>query len=201
MSYNPDIGVLPLDISLGGQFGSDFLTAVVMTPNGQEYRDILRSGDRAVWVVSYDAKKGAKRAELAAFHRAAHGRGYSFRGRDPLDYTVSSAEGVFVATAVANEWQMCKRYTTAGGATFDRKITKPGAGATSTAGSIDVDTGIVTHASMPTNWQTPLFYVQLRFDSDKFLPRVVTRNGSHGELIVNHEFDLIEVDEPAVEAS
>lgn len=201
MSYDSTIGILPFDISLGGQIGADFLTSVVRTPNGYEYRDILRAGELGSWVVSYDATKGSKRRELAAFHRAARGRGYSFRARDPLDYTVSSAEGVFAATTVATEWQMMKRYTTVGGAIYDRKITKLGPNATASAGAIDFDTGIVTNATMPASWQTDLFYVQLRFDSDQFMPRIVTRNGSHGELIVSHEFDLVEVDEPAVEAS
>ena len=196
MSYSDDIGVLPIDLSMGSGVGFDFLTRVVRTSGGREYREALREYELGRWAVRYSARKGAKTQELKAFLRAARGMGYSFRARDPSDYTVSSAEGKFAATAVSNKWQMVKRYTTAGGATYDRKITKPGPGATSSAGSVDEDTGIVTNATMPSSWQSPLFFVQVRFDDDGAVPRIVDRNGPDGDLIEEWELPVVEVDEP-----
>lgn len=197
MSYDANIGVLPQCFSMGLRVGPGFLTKVITTPNGSEYRDQLRSYDRRRWTISYSASKGGTFDALMAIVLAAGGRAKSFRARDPHDYTVTSAQGRFVATALSTKWQMVKRYTTAGGATYDRKITKPGGSSTSTSGSIDAATGIVTYASMPTSWQSPLYYVQVRFDSDDILPVTVTRNGAEGPLIVAWEdIDLVEVDEP-----
>lgn len=195
MSYDADIGVLPIDLSMGSGVGMGFLTGIVQTAAGREYRDSLRSYELGRWVVRYDAALLAKSQELRAIFRAAAGMGRSFRARDPLDYTVDSSEGRFVATSVSTEWQMVKRYTTREGATYDRKITKPGPGATASSGTVNEDTGIVTNATMPASWQSPLFYVQVRFDSDLMNPRIITRNGSDGDLIEEFEVDVVEVDE------
>lgn len=88
MSYNDDIGVLPIDLSMGSGIGMGFLTGIVQTPAGREYRDALRSYELGRWTVRYDAALLAKSSELRAIFRAAAGMGYSFRARDPVDYSV-----------------------------------------------------------------------------------------------------------------
>lgn len=200
MSYNGQL-VLPTDLqSYGGTGGPGFMTEVVRTPNGYEYRDVLRGYELQRYTVSFAAmlesaggKLLASYLDMYAFFRAAQGRRYSFRAKDPLDYTVSVAEGKFIATAVSNKWQCVKRYTV-GSATQDRIITKLGGTYSASAGTIDPDTGLCTNATLPASWSTTLYYVQVRFDDDTMLPRWFTSSG--GRPVLGWEdITLVEVNE------
>lgn len=181
--------ILPTDLAgFGGTAGPKYLTKIVSTPSGVEYRDTLRGYELGRYIVPFQAMfKSSSNGrfvswqEMYAFFRVAQGMGKSFRAKDPLDYTVSSVEGKFIATAVSNKWQCVKRYQV-GSSYRDRIITKIGGSYSSTAGTIDPATGLCTNTTMPASWTCSLFYVQVRFDTDEMLPKTFTNSGGQPVL-------------------
>jgi hypothetical protein len=149
MTYTAQL-ILPTDLSgFGFSGGPAYQTKVVRTPNGAEYRDTLRGYSLGRYAVTFQAM---------------------------LDSTRAGSRFVsFIATSVATEWQMVKRYTT-GSATRDRIITKPFATATATSGTVNYSTGIVTNGTMPTSWSGS-YYLNVRFDTDEMMPRWFNKHG------------------------
>jgi len=169
----------PEAISYGAVGGPGFLTNVVITNSGNEFRDQVWSLERGSWDVSHAARMPDAYRPLQAFFRMARGRANSFRFKDHSDFTVGAGEGVFVMLTPTT-FQMYKRYTF-GAQTFDRKITKPVATPGITGGTlsgIDLTTGIVTMTSgTPTAWQGE-FDCHCRFDTDQMKAESITRSGS-----------------------
>lgn len=195
MSYLSTLGVLPVELaSFGTRIGYGYLTKVTRTPSGREYRDRLRPLELGRWVVRVDSRKRAQFDEFTTFFRAAYGMAYSFRALDPLDYSATSSEGTFLATADAGIWQMVKKYTTAGGAIGYRKVTKLNS-ATPSSGVRDVNTGLVnTGGAAPSSW-SGTYWMHVRFDVDELLPRIVDREGNGNHIVAIDEVPLVEVDE------
>jgi uncharacterized protein (TIGR02217 family) len=200
MTYTAQL-ILPTDLSgFGFSGGPAYQTKIVRTPNGAEYRDALRGYSLGRYVVRFQAMLDSARAgsrfvsfeEMFAFFNNAQGMGLSFRAKDPMDWTTTSTTGKFIATSVATEWQMVKRYTT-GSATRDRIITKPYATATATSGTVDYDSGIVTNATMPTSWSGS-YYLNVRFDTDEMLPRWFDNHGP-SPVLGWDDIPLVEVSE------
>lgn len=168
---------LPVGLSFGAQGGPSFRTDIVVTNSGNESRNQVWAYERMQYECSYDARYPVDWQTMHAFFRAVRGSADSFRARDPLDYSATTAEGLFVATADPTEWQMVKVYTF-GAVTFQRKITKPVNGsATAAAGTIDYATGIVTHGSMPASWSGQ-FDVHARFATDEMRMQLIDRAGA-----------------------
>jgi uncharacterized protein (TIGR02217 family) len=200
VSYDNQL-ILPVDlIALGGFAGGPtYSTSVVRTPNGSEYRDVMRGYSLGRYVISYSAmlqatSTGGRRPvsyeDMFAFFHNAQGRRYSFRARDPLDCTTTTTTGKFIATATSTEWQMVKRYTV-GSSTHDRIITKPFPTATAAAGTIAVATGLVTNATMPSHWSGS-YYLNVRFDTDEMFPTWF--NNSAGQPVLGwQDIPLVEV--------
>lgn len=190
--------ILPTDLqAYGGGGGPTFRTKVVETAGGVEYRDTLWSYERARYTVSFAAMldSGTGRyvswQEMLAFFRVAQGMGKSFRAKDPTDCTVSTSEGRFIATDSATSWQAVKRYTV-GTSIQDKIITKPGAATVAGGLTIDQATGLVTNGSAPANWSTPLYYINVRFDTDEMVPKWFSRAGG-GMVMGWEDIPLIEV--------
>jgi len=170
----------PTDPTFGIQGGPGFLTNVVFTNSGKEFREDVWELERGEWDISHEVKVGAKFRPLPAFFRVVKGRAYSFRFKDWSDFEAASGEGLFIDTDDSPPAkQMIKRYTF-DGETFDRVITKPVNGKITTdAVSLDYATGI---AASGTSWSGE-FDCHVRFDTDKMQSTVINRSG--GEIVVS----------------
>lgn len=188
--------VFPERISFGITGGPSYVTRIVRTISGAEFRDQLM----AQALHAYDAAHAAKREDrwrpLQAFFHIAGGRLNGFRFKDWSDYTVRSGEGAF-APLSANTFQMYKVYT-AGTATRNRRIQKPRDNNTvliagGTVESIDYATGIVTMTTgTPTSWVGD-FDVPCRFDTDDMKSDIVDKTPG-GELLITWQaIPIIEI--------
>lgn len=183
----------PPNISYNAVGGAGFSTNVVMTNGGSESRNQVWAYELSEWEVAHAARLPADWRPLQAFFRVMAGQAHTFRFKDWLDFTATAAEGLFVATAEADEWQMIKRYTF-GAQTVDRKITKPISAVTLVGGgTVDYTTGIVTNATIPTSWAGQ-FDVHARFGTDKMRAETIDKSG--GEFVVGwSSIPIIEVRE------
>lgn len=174
MAYLSDLILKPSLSSFGYMSGPQYLTKVVRTPNGYEYLDKLRGYKLGRYSIAYDSSITWE--QMLAFFDAAGGMASTWRMLDPLDNAATIAQGSFIATAVATEWQMVKKVLVSGSTYAYRIVTKPFATATASAGSIDYATGLVTNATVPDSWSGS-FYSHVRFDTDELVPRVVNKSG------------------------
>jgi uncharacterized protein (TIGR02217 family) len=182
----------PVDISFDAVGGPGFLTNVVPTNSGKEFREDVWALERGEWEVSHAADLPDKYQRLQAFFRAVKGRAYSFRFKDWTDFIAASGEGLFLDTgddSPATSKQMVKRYTF-DGETFDRFITKPISGKVTTdAVSLDYNTGIATSGTV---WSGE-FDCHARFDTDKMKAVTKDRNPSKGLIITWASIPIIEI--------
>jgi len=169
----------PLDISYGATGGPGYKTDVVALGSGFESRNQNWLAARGSWDVAKACKNATMRRALLAFFRVAKGRAHGFRFRDWSDYKVVDEEGVLVATATPDVYQLVKRYQNTAGQE-DRTIYKPVTAAIYegvtllVAGvdyTLDATTGLVTVAAnsppiVPTSWLGE-FDIPVRFDTDK----------------------------------
>lgn len=185
MSFK-DIRLDPL-ISRGAIGGPGFLTNIVITNSGNEFREQVWSLQRGSWDIAYAARKEAVFQPLKSFFLVVGGRANSFRFKDWLDFKVTSLQGVFTEITPTT-FQFWKRYTF-GSYTYDRKITKLVATPTIDTGtsggsvaSVSLTTGVVTMASgEPTAWAGE-FDCHVRFDTD--VMKAETIDGPPGARIV-----------------
>ena len=82
--------LFPPYISLGAQTGAEFLTRVVATNSGHEYRNSAWDQPRWRGDASYGIKTQAEFDLVDAFFRARRGKGRSFRLKDWRDYRCGS---------------------------------------------------------------------------------------------------------------
>ena len=181
----------PTSIGFGSSGGPEFLTEVTSLDNGSEQRNSRWAQSKS----RYDVAGGIKTFEdlysVYDFFIARHGKAYSFRFKDILDYGNGSwASGLFVpewetvTSIVAGVFQLTKQYGTYPNE-FYRNITKPVSGTvrikvngteltapptSPSQFSVDTDTGLVTIHKPPGSGSTITFTcqfdVQVRFDTD-----------------------------------
>lgn len=174
--------VMPRRLSSGFQIAPRWSTWVQDMDNGNEIRDqewFLPKMEGRGNLVSFD---DAMREELLAMFMACRGRAHAFRVFNPLDYIATGQPLITIAGVT----YLAKSYNWGGEIAY-RVIHAPRAGASlSGAGSIDVNTGIVTGAPGGSTW-TGQFETWMRFDSD-WNPLVATTT-----RVINVDIDLIEV--------
>lgn len=153
--------------------GRGFMTTVVITYGGDEYRNAAWSQTRGEWsfqdgfqAVDVQSANYAQKL-LRNFFLIANGQLNAFRFKDISDYQ-DEGGGVFVMID-ATHFQMYKQYQS-GSSTYNQIIQKPVVGTVAVTGgvspSVDYTTGIVTVASgTPTSW-TGQFDVPVRFGAD-----------------------------------
>jgi uncharacterized protein (TIGR02217 family) len=160
----------PEKISLGAMGGPEYSTDVIVLNSGFESRNQNWAQPLAKFDVSHGIKTQDELNALIAFFRTVKGRANGFRFKDWSDFKVLDGFGYLVATGVADQWQLVKKYSSG---IYDdyRIISKPiastivfGGGGTYT---LDDTTGIVdkTAGADPTGWLGE-FDVPVRFDTD-----------------------------------
>ncbi len=189
----------PDEIAAWAIGGRGFMTTVVETYGGDEYRNSAWSIARGEWDFTDGLRTAdAMSATLAQYllrnmFMVARGQLNAFRFKDFSDYT-DEGGGVFVMLT-ATTFQMFKHYVR-GALTYDQIIQKPVSGTVTVTGgsgaSVDYTTGIVTVASgTPTSW-VGQFDVPVRFGGD------MPKNGldPSGALYNWQGIKLIEVRNP-----
>jgi len=147
----------PDNIAFGAVVGPTYQTVVTPVYSGREARAIAWTQSRCRFDVGRRLMNASDTATIDAFFRSVKGRANGFRIKDWTDYTVTTANGLLVATAAPGVFQLAKTYIT-GTLIETRNIAKPVAGtvqpyrngiavtAGSSAGnySVDTTTGLVT---------------------------------------------------------
>ncbi len=189
----------PDEIAAWAVGGRGFMTTVVETYGGDEYRNSAWSQARGEW----DFADGLRTADamsstlaqklLRNMFMVARGQLNAFRFKDYSDYT-DEGGGIF-AMLTATTFQMYKHYTR-GALSYDQIIQKPVSATVVVTGgsgaSVDYTTGIVTVSSgTPTSW-TGQFDIPVRFGGD------MPKNGldPSGALYNWQGIKLIEVRNP-----
>lgn len=169
----------PTAISFDAVGGPGFLTNIVFSNSGKEFRDQIWELERGEWEVSHAITLPTAYKAFQAFFRIVRGRAYSFRYKDWSDFVCDVGDGLFIDTDDSPPAkQMVKRYTF-GSETFDRVITKPCVDKITTdAASLDYATGIAVSG---TTWSGE-FDCHARLDTDKMKQELVDRSG--GEIVI-----------------
>jgi uncharacterized protein (TIGR02217 family) len=182
----------PEGIGYKSSGGPVFLTEIVPTVSGREYRNSKWSQSMHKFDLVHAVRNSTHIAQLQAFFEAvAVGRGNMFRFKWERDYSFTTADGV-LGTGVAvsgTTYQIRKKYTI-GSYTYYRDIKKPTVTPTLRvyknavevtqapgAGNFQYDstTGIVTFGTAPTGGDVLTcsgdFDFPVRFDTDEFMIR------------------------------
>lgn len=117
----------PDNIAFGAVVGPTYQTVVTPVYSGREARAIAWTQSRCRFDVGRRLMNASDTATLDAFFRSVKGRAYGFRIKDWTDYTVTTANGVLVATSAPGVFQLAKTYVT-GTLAETRTISKPVAG-------------------------------------------------------------------------
>lgn len=189
---------LPDGVSPEWVGGAGFHTSIVRMDNGRESRNIDLDHAPASYVLRYNALTEAQRMTVDTFFHNAHGKAYAWKLRDPRHNVATTAQGRFTVIDSTHA-QLVVRYTT-GAYSFDRIITKPDA-TTGTGGtvaftggsptSLDVATGILTHAGIPTNWSGK-FFICVRFDVDELEISGVAVDYQTDPIVVFNDIPIVE---------
>ena len=186
----------PEDISVEASGGPGFVTDVVITDSGTEVRNQNWATERWEGDCSHAARLPSVWRPLQAFFRIAAGRANTWRYKDWQDFRVSSSDGVFINIDATHAY-LAKRYTFSP-STFDRKITKPVSGTVAFTGgsglSLDYSTGILTYASLPTNWSGE-FDLHCRFDTDAMRAETINRQANGDPIVGWQSIPIVEVKE------
>jgi len=146
----------PLSLAFGASGGPVRQTVIITLASGHEQRNTAQANSRR----KYDAGVGIKNLGdmqiLIAFFEARRGQLYSFRFRDPVDFTADNNIGI--GDGQTTEFQLSKSYEDLAGS-WQRMITKPVLGSlamrlnaqSTTDFSIDYTTGLVTFDTAPAN--------------------------------------------------
>lgn len=186
---------LPEIFKAGMIGGPVFNTDIIEVESGYEFRNDPTDGvPRREYEIEY-MKDINEVEQISKFFHVVHGRSYSFRFKDWLDFEVTTSEGLVgtgVGTGVTT-YQLRKRYAFSGNS-LDRDITKlvtgtytiyknatpvnlgPGAGNV----QVNENTGIATFGTAPTgsdilSWSGE-FDVPVRFTTDKFQCRLIVKD-------------------------
>src|SRR5574343_1060007 len=140
--------------------GPEWSTLIVDMDTGREQRNGQGMYPRHRYSAQYaDIRSDVRDDVLSAFH-AAKGRLHCFRFKDWKDYT-ATAQPLIVVAGVT---YLGKRYAL-GAQTADRLIQAPVSATLSGAGSVNMQTGVVTGAAPSDTWSGE-FDVWVRFDND-----------------------------------
>lgn len=181
--------IFPEKISFGAQGGPSWLTQIVMTGGGLEYRNQPHRNQTCTFNVGHAARKEDTFAIVANLYWRVRGRLHGFRYKDWTDYmsTQMGGAGVFIQLT-STTFQAYKQYSGVGSPTYERKIQKLSATPTLTSGTAvtpvwDLNTGILTVASgVPTGWSGS-FHVPMRFDIDDAQFQIINRNVTEGLIL------------------
>lgn len=199
----------PRRIAMGMLCEPSWSVSVASLNNGDEQRNLNWTQTRHTYDASLAVRNETDYADVLKHFHMARGRFHTFPLKDPVDYRVQQSQGVIRLDQddSPSTPQLYKQYGT-GTYAYYRRITRPkqgtltlvSGGSPLTEGvdyTIDYDTGAVTTgvAIAGITW-TGEFYVPCRYDMDKLPSRVVDRNGSHGELLIEaSSIILVEVRE------
>jgi uncharacterized protein (TIGR02217 family) len=152
---------MPERLLAGFVIGPRWKTSMVDMDNGRE-------NPNADWMLpKYEAKgqlgalNAADRLALRNLFMACRGRKNAFRVKDPLDYVATAQPLVTVGGVV-----YLSRTYTFGSESAYRLIQAPVTATLSGAGSVDLETGIVTGADPEVDTWTGTFDIWMRFESD-----------------------------------
>ena len=164
--------LFPVNISYGAKGGPGFLTRIVSTSAGFEYRSGQWVQQRGSWMLSHGIKQPTDVATLLSFFYAVGGRGNGWRFQDWNDYTDGGVGNIATNPSTGN-LQLNKLYTAPAALvgstpTFTRWIQKPVPGTVSFTGggTLDYTTGVVSGGTVNSTW-TGQFHVPCRFDVDR----------------------------------
>lgn len=177
---------LPEDVERGARGGPGFNTTILTLSSGFEKRNINWERSRGSWDIGYGLDKKSTLETVLAFYYARRGEAYGFRFKDWTDYQIGddandTPQEIGTGDDSETEFQAVRRYTS-GSTTFDRAVTRLVSGTVrvfvsaveqtvSVDYTVDVDTGVITFTSPPTNgFSVGLiceFDVPVRFDTDK----------------------------------
>lgn len=175
MSFD-DTNIFPEDISFGGEGGPGWLTEIVKTGGGLEYRNQPRSQQLCTFDVGHAARTVENFNRVARHYWACQGRYVPFRYLDPTDFNANDNEATSgFLQLTSTTFQAYKSYTY-GATTYSRKIQKlfgTFASFGGTFASVDKNTGIVTMSSgTPVGWVSK-FHVPVRYDIDRAAFRLI----------------------------
>lgn len=191
--------IFPEKISFGAQGGPTWLTQIVVTGGGEEYRNQPNRNQRCVFNVGHAARKEDTFSLVANFFWRCRGRMHGFRYKDWTDYTSIQNQGLGVFIPLTGTtFQAYKQYYGVGSPTYERKIQKLSViptliGGTAVTPVWDLNTGILTVASgTPANWSGS-FHIPMRFDIDEAEFNIINRNVSEGLILGWQSIPLKEI--------
>lgn len=194
----------PRRIAMGMLCQPGWNVSVVSLNNGDEQRNLNWTQTRHNYDATLAVRTLTDYADVLKHFHMARGRFHTFPLYDPVDHTVQQAQGKVILDQDESPStpQLHKRYGT-GTYAYDRRITRPKQGTITMLSSgtpltegadytIDYNTGAVTTAySISTLAWSGEFYVPCRYDIDRLPTRVVDRNGSAGELLIDAQSILL----------
>ncbi|WDM84989.1 DUF2460 domain-containing protein [Ehrlichia sp. JZT12] len=113
----------PEDISYGSTGGPEFLTNIIETNNGTEYRKVNLSYPRNKYNIIYSAKSEEQLSKLISFFYIHKGRAIGFRFKDWSDYKAKKQK-IGTGNSQQRNFQIIKTYKI-GQQSYVRIITKP----------------------------------------------------------------------------
>lgn len=165
--------LFPSGISYGSSGGPGFLTRMVSTQAGFEYRSAAWERQRATWNAAHGLKNPSDyKALIAFFYTVGQGKVNGFRWKDWLDY-LDDGFGTIQYNS-AGYLQLAKTYTSIAPVTgsiqpsYTRFIDKPTPGTLTLPGGVTCDytSGLVSGTAAPNQTWTGQFHVPVRFDID-----------------------------------
>lgn len=178
--------LFPPEISIGATGGPEYLTRILATAAGHEYRNVSWSSARGRWNVAQGVKTADEKDQIIAFYRNRRGKAYGFRFKDWFDFRADMS--VFgVGNGADTIFPIYKQYDD-GVETLDRRIVMPVNntvytdadpieffvdGSPAAVTSVNFRTGYVQFSSVPGNgtllqWSGE-FHVPARFDTDNLV--------------------------------
>lgn len=194
----------PVAISYGSSGGPSFLTRIISTQAGFEYRTSAWSRQRGKWNVAHGLKQPADyQALIAFFYSVALGRLNAFRFKDWTDFSdwQNGNTSQTVQNNAAGHMQLCKTYTF-GGQVYNRFIDKPVAGtivfSPPRSTTVNTTNGLTTGAQVGDTW-TGQFDVPVRFDVDELDMSIDQPWGPNGAAVAAswRHIPIVEVKVPA----
>lgn len=168
---------LPTKVEVNAVLRDDEDIEIVVTDGLWEQRNARHSQSLREWDLSFPAGAydDVTIAAVIAMYKAARGKLYGFRFKDPIDNS-ATLQAFGTGDGTTATFQLRKNYTS-GGETHQRKITRPVSAiqiykndVLQTSGySVNYDTGLVTFTSIPAaaaalTWSGS-FDVPVRFDT------------------------------------
>lgn len=155
---------MPRNVAAGFTVSDDWQTLIVPLANGREQRNAQWLFPKWSARANYAAFTPAARLELRALFMACRGQLHAFRFRDESDGAASYTATTQPLLTVGGVTYLAKAYTF-GSETAYRLIQAPVTATLSGAGSVNMDTGVVTGAAPGDTW-SGTHDVWVRFDAD-----------------------------------